>query len=121
MQGEPGNEASEDLHWTEMSLTVVPIYTDTFSMIIDMYQWSRMLLLLLHHDYIIAIVAFQVWRFPRVSGHAAASPHPSPRQHHQCDGRGAEHPTEHGSVSHEPAGGAEKPEDGAEARQTSSV
>ena len=80
-----------------------------------------MLLLLLHHDYIIAIVAFQVWRFPWVSGHAAASPHPSPRQHNQCDSRGAEHPTEHGSVSHEPAGGPEKSEDGAEARQTSSV
>ena len=64
MQGEPGNEASEDLHWTEMSLTAVPIYADAFSVIIDMYQWSRMLLLLLHYSY---FVAFQVWRFPHVT------------------------------------------------------
>ena len=78
-------------------------------------------ILLLHHGCVIAIVAFQVWRFPQVSGHAVASSHPSPRQHHQRDGRGVEHPTEHGSVPHEPAGGAEESEDGEEAGRPSPV
>ena len=63
---------------------------------------------------VIAIVVFQVWRFPQVSGHAVASPHSSPRQHHQRDDGGVEHLTGHGSVPHEPASGAKEPEDGEE-------